>query len=300
MSSNMAAEAEDALRFQRWIRKIQYPHDCGSTIGVLTRAGQQANGDHYAGNYFYGLGLGSQMASLKYNFVHALLRNRVYHFPTSHYVNPVRCATQTFDCYFAAPTNCSRTLASEAVLNGSSTASARVKHRSIETAQLLWCFEVPRRRLSRLAGLAAVHSEAWYQGQLAAFLFRPNGALSAFMASLKPRLAYDVNHSRAAALAGTPGGLHAASCVAMHVRRTDKFRGRRREDSRSQVDFSGFARAYRFWAHWFATRPAGGGGGGDGMPRVLLGSEDPATFRVMPALLAPTVAYWIPGHAFVR
>ena len=88
--------------------------------------------------------------------------------------------------------------------------------------------------------LAAVHSEAWYQGQLAAFLFRPNSALASYLAALKPRLAFNANHSRAAALAAMPGGLHDASCAAMHVRRTDKFRGRRREDARSQV---GFARA---------------------------------------------------------
>lgn len=30
------------------------------------------------------------------------------------------------------------------------------------------------RRISRLAGLSAVHPNAWYHGQLAAFLFRPN------------------------------------------------------------------------------------------------------------------------------
>ena len=63
---------------------------------------------HWPGDYFYGLGLGSQMASLKFNLAHALLRGHVYHFPTTHYANPVRCPSQTFDCYFAAPTNCSR------------------------------------------------------------------------------------------------------------------------------------------------------------------------------------------------
>ena len=61
------------------------------------------------------------------------------------------------------------------------------------------------------------------------------------------------------------------------------------------ICFAGFARAYRFWAHWHSTRPVGGASG----PRVLLGSEDPATFRAMPPLLAPHGAYWIPASYFL-
>ena len=289
-------EALDAVRFQRWIHHNQYPRDCGATVGLLTRAGTTANGDHYPGDYFYGLGLGSQMASLKYNLLHALLKGRVYHFPTTHYVNPVRCASQTFDCYFEAPTNCSRSVAGDS--GGAAALSAeRTHHHSIETAQLLWCFELPRRRLSKLAGLHGVHSEAWYQGQLAAFLFRPNAALRAFRGHVLPGLAFDGNHSRAATLsARSAGGLHnGSSCVAMHVRRTDKFRGRRREDSRSAVSFAGFARAYKLWSQFLSSRPSSGANS----LRVLLGSEDPTTFRALPPLLQPTVAYWIPGRHFV-
>ena len=105
-------EALDAVTFQRFIHRNQFPQDCSATEGQLTRAGVKTETgpwqEHWPGDYFYGLGLGSQMTSLKFNFVHALLRGRVYHFPTSHYVNPVRCARQTFDCYFEPTTNCSR------------------------------------------------------------------------------------------------------------------------------------------------------------------------------------------------
>lgn len=286
-----AVEAADALRFQAFMHARQYPHDCGATVGVLTRAGVQPDGvTHYAGDYFYGLGLGSQMAALKFNFVQALLRNRVYHFPTSHYVNPVRCASQTFDCYFAPPTNCSRHGKGASPL--AAVVPPRSMHASVETAQLLWCFELPRKRLSRLAGLHGVHSEAWYHGQLAAFLFRPNEDMRRFRSALLPQLAYVANHSRAAAGARAPGGLHNGSCAAMHVRRTDKFRGRRREDMRKQKGFDDFGRAFKFWAHWMSARPSG-------QVRLLLGSEDPVTFRTMPPLVAPTVAYWIPGSYFV-
>lgn len=293
-----AVEAADAVRFQAFIAARQYPKDCSQTVGVLTRAGVMADGvTHYPGDYFYGLGLGSQMAALKFNLAHALLRNRVYHFPTTHYVNPVRCSSQTFDCYFAPPTNCSRhAFLRTASASSSSDAAApitrRKAHASIETAPLLWCFELPRRRLSRLAGLRGVHSEAWYHGQLAAFLFRPNAELQAFRTALLPQFAHDVNHTRAAALARAPGGLHNGSCAAMHVRRTDKFRGRRREDMKRQKGFDDFGRAFKFWAHWMSARPSG-------QVRLLLGSEDPLTFRSMPPLVAPTVAYWIPGRFFV-
>ena len=306
-----AVEAADALKFQQWITAQQYPADCGKTIGMLTRAGVQPDGStHYPGDYFYGLGLGSQMAALKFNLVHALLRGRIYHFPTTHYVNPVRCPSQTFDCYFAPPTNCSRykrgeealaTAAAAAAATAAATSgfaasppavSTRAVHLSVESAPLLWCFELPRKRLSRLAGLRGVHAEAWYHGQLAAFLFRPNAQMSAFRASLLPEFAYDLNHTRAATLSRQPGGLHNGTCAAMHVRRTDKFRGRRREDMRAQIGFTGFGRAFKFWAHWMSTRPAT-------QVRVLLGSEDPATFRAMPPLVAPTVGYWIPSRHFV-
>ena len=190
-------EAQDAVRFQRFIFQSQFPQDCSTTTGVLTRAGLKEGQERWPGDYFYGLGLGSQMASLKFNFAKALLSGRVYHFPTSHYVNPIRCASQTFDCYFAPPTNCSRVVAPGAP---GAPGARRLRHRAMDTAPLLWCFELPRRRLSRLAGLSAVHSEAWYQGQLAAFLFRPNREMQAYRAEALHSFAFDANHTRAAAL----------------------------------------------------------------------------------------------------
>ena len=208
-------EAQDAVRFQHYIFRNQFPQDCSTTTGVLTRAGLKEGQDRWPGDYFYGLGLGSQMASLKFNFAKSLLSGRVYHFPTSHYVNPVRCASQTFDCYFAPPTNCSRVVAP-------GTQGARhlrhLRHRAMDTAPLLWCFELPRRRLSRLAGLSAVHSEAWYHGQISTFLFRPNHEMQAYRAEVLHSFAFDVNHTRAATLSAAPGGLHNGSCAAMHVR----------------------------------------------------------------------------------
>ena len=162
----------------------------------------------------------------------------------------------------------------------------------MESAPLLWCFELPRKRLSRLAGLRAVHSEAWYHGQLSAFLFRPNSEMQAFRAEALRSFDFDKNHTRAATLNAAPGGLHNGSCAAMHVRRTDKFRGRRREDMRAQKGFADFGRAFKFWAHFSSSRPST-------QLRVLLGSEDPATFRAMPPLMWPSVSYWLPGRYFV-
>jgi hypothetical protein len=83
-----------------------------------------------------------------------------------------------------------------------------------------------------------------------------------------------------------------SSCAAMHIRRTDKFRGRRREDARAQVGFAGFSRAFKSWAFWHAPVPAAQLG-------VLIGSEDPKTFGAMPPLLAPARSFWIASRHFV-
>jgi len=104
--------AADAASFQRFLHARQFPADCRETTGVLTWAGARPGaggrqGAPYPGNYFYLLGLGSQLVSLKFNLLSALLTpGAVYHFPTSHYINPVRCPGRTFGCYFAPVTNC--------------------------------------------------------------------------------------------------------------------------------------------------------------------------------------------------
>ena len=67
------------------------------------------------------------------------------------------------------------------------------------------------------------------------------------------------------------------------MRRTDKFKGRRREDRKPQKDFDDFSRAFKFWAHFLSPRPST-------QLRVLLGSEDPITFREMPPLVRPAVS----------
>ena len=104
--SSASSQAADAVLFQRWLHSRQYPSDCSKSVGVLTRTGLQPDGREYPGNYFFGLGLGSQMVSLKFNFARALLKNQVYHFPSTHYANPLRCPSRSFDCYFEAPTHC--------------------------------------------------------------------------------------------------------------------------------------------------------------------------------------------------
>lgn len=114
---------------------------------------------------------------------------------------------------------------------------------------------------------------------------------------------------------GTANG----SCVAMHVRRTDKHTEDRRVRERS---FETFSHAFKVgssnstplspapapsisrlsnpvcahtpsgseqtWVYWSSSTPVP-------QLRVLLGSEDSATFSALPPLIAPTVAYWIPG-----
>ena len=72
------------------------------------------------------LGLGAQMVALKFGLLGALLQGAVYHFPTTHYTNPLRCASRSFDCYFEAPTNCTRDTHKRAVDVG-----------------IRWCFDVP-------------------------------------------------------------------------------------------------------------------------------------------------------------
>lgn len=206
VATSVAMEQRDAITFQRWIWERQHPSDCSQTVGAFTRQ-----------DYFYVLGLGAQMVSLKFNFVQALLQKQVYHFPTSHYVNPLRCPSRSFGCYFMPPTNCTR-----------------AQHRRTEPVKIHWCFDLPRRRLSRLAGLEGVHSKAWYNAQFAAYLYRPNAELRA----LGRELLANMEGTRGPAGGGGGGGatlpgslpVHQGvnrgrangSCVAVHIRRTDK------------------------------------------------------------------------------
>ena len=291
MRSELDVAASDAARFQSWIRERQYPSDCAATTGFFTRQ-----------DYFYKLGLGAQMVSLKFNLLHALLHKKVYHFPTTHYVNPLRCPSRSFDCYFERPSNCTR-----------------ATHAAAEEVKIHWCFDVPRRRLSKLAGLRSVHSKAWYNAQLAAFLFRPNAELRAFRGVVEPAMetwggggaaerakgkllgkgkgkGRGLSDAAAAASGtvtadGTAGfaGNGSRACVAMHVRRTDKHT----EDHRTaERRFSDFAQTFKSWAYWVY------GGSLPGL-RVLIGSEDKQTFTALPPLLAPTASYWIPSKHFV-
>ena len=149
MRSELDVAASDAARFQSWIRERQYPSDCAATTGFFTRQ-----------DYFYKLGLGAQMVSLKYGLLHAILQGRVYHFPTSHYVNPVRCPSRSFDCYFEPASNCSRPAKAGRQPKGRAARNPR-EHRRAEDVKIHWCFDLPRRKLSRLAQLRAVHPAAW-------------------------------------------------------------------------------------------------------------------------------------------
>jgi hypothetical protein len=253
----IALEQADGIRFQQWLWQRQHPSDCSATVGAFTRQ-----------DYFYALGLGAQMVSLKFNLVQALLQRQVYHFPTTHYVNPLRCPSRSFDCYFEKPTNCTRS-----------------QHRRVEPVKIHWCFDLPRRRLSRLAGLRGVHSKAWYHAQLAAFLYRPNRALR----GLANELLDNMEGSIAGADQPTTVGGRNGSCVAMHIRRTDKHT----EDHRTaQRSFNDFAQTFKSWGYW--TYP----GGVSGL-RAFIGSEDKATFAQMPPLLQPHGAYWIPSRYFL-
>ena len=144
----------DEATFQAWLHARQYPPDCSGTVGSYTRQ-----------DYFHVLGLGAQLVSLKYGLLSALLQNRVYHFPTSHYVNPLRCPSRSFDCYFELPSNCSRPKpAASRFGRGGIRGPAKhsiAEHRRAEDVKIHWCFDVPRRKLARLAGLRAVHPGAW-------------------------------------------------------------------------------------------------------------------------------------------
>ena len=277
---NMSVERMDAQRFQDFLWQRQYPADCGAVVGAMARQ-----------DYFYALGLGAQMVSLKFNFVQALLQKQVYYFPTSHYVNPLRCASRSFDCYFERPTNCTR-----------------AQHRRFENVKIHWCFDLPRKRLSRLAGLEGLHSKAWYHAQLAAFLFRPNRELRALGHELLENMegtlpggggsgggrGADGSSGSGGEVAvgrvrGATGGANSSQCVAMHIRRTDKHT----EDHRTaQRSFADFAQTYKAWGYW------GYSGAATGL-RAFLGSEDKKTFSAMPPLLRPFGAYWIPSSYFV-
>lgn len=265
---SIAVEQADALTFQHWLHARQYPADCSATVGARTRL-----------DYFHVLGLGAQMVSLKFNLVDALLNQRVYHFPTSHYVNPLRCRSRSFDCYFERPTNCTVP-----------------QHRRVVDVKIHWCFDLPRRRLSRLAGLRGVHSKSWYHAQLAAFLFRPNAGLREHARELLDNMEGSSGGSsdRSSSVSvgrvrGATGAANSSRCAAIHIRRTDKHT----EDHRTaQRSFQDFAQVFKSWGYWAYPGAISG-------LRAFLGSEDKTTFNAMPPLLRPSASYWIPSRYFV-
>ena len=213
--SSAASQAADAVLFQRWLHSRQYPSDCSKSVGVLTRTGLQPDGREYP--TFFGLGLGSQMVSLKFN-LRALLKNQVYHFPSTHYANPLRCPSRSFDCYFEAPTHC--TLPST-TLDAGPCGRVATDHASVSTERLLWCFELPRRRQSKLAGLSAVHAQGGTTHS------SPPSSSARARRCARTATASPAPHRRAGARPAAAAAAHArnGSCVAMHIRRTDKQKG---------------------------------------------------------------------------
>lgn len=191
-----ATALPDEVVFAKWIHAKQFPRDCTATTGYVTRQ-----------DYFFSLGLGAQMVALKFGLLNALLAERVYHFPTTHYVNPLRCPSRSFNCYFELPTNC--TARGEGCAGESCDGPPASRHAKTESVKIHWCFDLPRRRLSRLAGLASVHALDWYNAQLAGFLFRPNAAMREYRRWLLPRMDRSdpfSNTSRAMAAAAREAG----------------------------------------------------------------------------------------------
>jgi len=324
----------DVRLFAHWLHQRQHPADCGATVGGFPKQ-----------DYFWALGFGAQLVSLKFGFLAALLRNEVYHLPTSHYTNPISCPSRSLDCYFLPASNCTR-----------------ASHRVAKDVGIRWCFDVPEENLGSLAGLSQPHSKEWFHAQLAAFLFRPNARLQSLMTELTTSFDRSdplSNESRTVALqaaaaahpprprkpagasaklgrggsrvarhdarvrkltgaaprdgapaerrllestggggAGSSGGvlnprpLLNSTCVAIHIRRTDKFTTNRREDHFPPRSFPEYAQLFRGFAYWRQTLPVSS-------LQLLVGSEDKTTYAQFPPLVAPTVSHWIPTRYFV-
>ena len=285
MSRAHEARDDDAHRFQAWIHERQHPRDCHSTLGYYV---VQSN-IHQLGH-----GLGAQLVSMKFALAEALaMRAHVVYTAAARceYTNPITCPNRSFTCYFERPTNCS---------------TARGTHRRYIAAAASWCKPMPRAILAARAGLRYAHDESWYHAQLAVYLFRPSASLRSLVSEIGSdagdQLAATTMHHTTSTHAhrGSGRGSHRATsgtsagagCAAMHVRRTDKVK----EDAKAQTrGFDVYAKLLRTWARWHTL--------GDDTPTrgvgVMLGSEDPATFKAMPQLIAPHQAYWIPSRFFV-
>lgn len=329
---------QDVQRFSAWLHQRQYPADCGVTVGNFQRQ-----------DYFWGLGFGAQLVSIKFGFLAALRRGQVYHLPTSHYTNPISCPSRSLDCYLLPMSNCTRET-----------------HRKVRTVGVRWCFDVDEQELGDMAGLSLKHPKEWFHAQLAGFIFRPNERLQALMAELTTSLeqsdplsnesltvaaaaaeaaraprdrkdptrakakggrdhghrarqesrfrvtpdptapsstltrrrmlevtASDVASPRDAHISGpSVQRLQSSTCVAIHIRRTDKFKSHRKEDHFPPRTFPEYAQLFRGWAYWRQSLPTS-------QLQLLLGSEDKATYSQFPPLVTPTVTYWVPPRYFV-
>lgn len=136
----------DEQRFFDYMYRSQNPPDCARVRQVTTRA-----------SYFDKIGIGSQLISVKFNFISSLLAGSVYHFPSSHYVNPSTCSAQSLQCYFRSITECD--------------SAGRVEE------EVRWCDPVPFEKLSMTANLSRVRSQRWFHQRVSRFLFRPSDAI---------------------------------------------------------------------------------------------------------------------------
>ena len=184
------AVADDVL-FTRWISDRQHPANCTAVEGAPA-----PRHDYFMDK----IGFGAQLVSLKFGLLSALLSGRVYHLPRSHYVNPRACRSQSLTCYFEAPTDC-----------------AAGEHRLLHTEPHHWCADTPRHRLSRLAGLRAVHSARWYHAQLTAYLLRPNARTRAVRDAVRRNLTWSGDGSTPAPGPTSPVGTAPSAAAAFRA-----------------------------------------------------------------------------------
>ena len=192
----------DEFKFSSWMKSVQNPASCSNVPGVTIDP-----------SYFSSLGLGAQIVSLKFNFLSALLKGEVYHFPITHYSNPRLCPSRSFECYFKPPSECSSN-----------------SHKVLRRAMIAWCGRIPKQKLSRMANLSSVHPEVWYHSQVMKFLLRPQSRLQQNIARLSMPLRG----------ANKP-------IFSIHIRATDKHTEDHLYGTRS---VRSFAYAYLNWKHW--------------------------------------------------
>lgn len=224
-----------AVGLERW----QNPAVCDSKTPLMLFQQQRS-------------GLGSQLNVLKDTMLNALAKGHVFSLAnyTLVYVNPIRCASSGFECYFEPISNCTP-------IDASALPSSRIKclgNRKDMTGRELSTALARLTAIEHMVPLGRELSSTWLRAQLMQYVMRPNAQLLANIVRMEKLLGFDASVYETA--------------LAVHVRHGDKSSEAKLHSFEEYMNRIGYIHA-----------------GNGGISTIFLGSDDQNATERMQGLL---------------